>query len=73
MVVTGGIDERNPSHLSREAREALKKVGVLEVRVYRHKDSGIKKPKLQPEILGAAIREVPEKIVKGRAISHTIE
>jgi len=49
----------------------MKKVGQIEVRVYQMKDSGT--VRLKKKQGKAAMTKVPENIMKGKAISHSIQ
>jgi hypothetical protein len=65
------IDEdfRGPLIAAEEA--AMKKVGTIDVQVYRHKETRIVKPKKCK--LRKSVKEMPQKLMKGQAISLSIE
>jgi hypothetical protein len=71
MIMSREIDEELPTHVPDDELEALKKVGMIEVLAYRHRDSVEKKPGKMS--LTKTIKEVPEKAIKGQAISHSVE
>jgi hypothetical protein len=48
----------------------MKKVGMIEVFIYRHRNTKNTKP--EKNKLKRAIKEVPEKVIKGQTISHSI-
>jgi hypothetical protein len=50
---------------------AMKKVGAIDVRVYRQKETRIVKPKKCK--LKKSIKEIPQKLIKGKAISRSVE
>lgn len=66
-------DEESPDHLTSDELEALEKLGMVEVEIYRHGDSEVPKEREEEQEFSDPITEVPEKTVKGHAISHTVE
>ena len=49
----------------------MKKVGTIDVMVYRQKETRIVKPKKCK--LKKSIKEIPQKLIKGKAISRSVE
>jgi hypothetical protein len=65
------IDEDNPAHNTEEENEKMKMVSTIEVQVYRMRQMDPVKPKRSK--VKARIKEAPEKLLKGQAISYSIE
>ena len=63
------VDDVHPNDLPAEDLDAMKQIGLLEILIYRHEDSRGMKTTLKT--LTEVIQEVPEKIFKGQAISHS--
>lgn len=64
-------DDQVPAHRPRERIAMMKKVGIIEVSIYRHRNT--KNIKLKKNKFKKAIKEVLEKVIKGQDISHSIE
>jgi hypothetical protein len=65
------IDEEFKGRRNEVEEAAMKKVGTIDVMVYRQKETRIIKPKKFK--LKKRITEVPQKLLKGQAISRSIE